>query len=302
MPRNRLVERLIREMPGVLQEDESEESAGGAVLMPRSRSELSRAVKLAREVGAKLEVPGGHGRGAQALVVDLRRMAQVLAFDDTSRLVHAEAGIAVADLEEALNRRELTLGLRGAVPETPVGAWLAFGAPGAPDTADDPVRQLVVGLEAVMADGEELVIRPAPRRAVGPDLVAAMIGDRGRLGILVGVHLHAVRRSEAQRLAFVFPSLADARKALAWIRGDGVRPRSAQVTETGGEAHLLVELAGPSEVLAARRKVTTRIAEAHGGSVGDADHPMPQRFRLGRESEIVAELASAIDDERVIGS
>lgn len=302
MPRNRLVERLLKEMPGVLQEDESEESAGGAVLMPRSRSELARAVKLAREVGAKLEVPGGHGRGPQALVVDLRRMAEVLGFDDTSRLVHAEAGIAVAELEEALKRRDLTLGIKGAVPETPIGAWLALGAPGAPDAADDPVRQLVVGLEAVMADGEELTIRPAPRRAVGPDLVAAMIGDRGRLGILVGVHVHAVRRAEGERLAFVFDSLAEGRKALAWIRAEGVRPRSAQVTESGGEAHLLIELVGPGEVLAARRRVTTRVAEAHGGRIGDATQPVPQRFRLGRESEIVAELASAIDDARVIGA
>jgi alkyldihydroxyacetonephosphate synthase len=81
-------------------------------------------------------------------------------------------------IESALASQNLTLGFPDGVPLPPltVAAWLAKGAPGARSMFGDPADHLVAGIEATLANGAHLAIHPAPRRAVGPDLVALAFG------------------------------------------------------------------------------------------------------------------------------
>jgi alkyldihydroxyacetonephosphate synthase len=84
-----------------------------------------------------------------------------------------------------------------------LGAWLESGAVGAPDRWQDPVDHLVAGLRATMLDGAELRVAPCPRRAVGPDLTALLLGARRRYGSLIDVDLRVCARDE--RPARVLP-------------------------------------------------------------------------------------------------
>jgi alkyldihydroxyacetonephosphate synthase len=295
----RHIDALARELPGALQE-----GAGRAVLLPRSEAELSDAMRIAARVGARFVPPGG-AEVEDAIAIDLRRMCDVLAFDDTSHLVHAEAGVTLAELEDELSRRGQTLDL-DAPSEEAIGAWLARGAPGARPRGDDPVDQWVAGASAVLPDGRILHVRPAPRRAVGPDLVSALVGARGRLGVITSVHLVTRRRGEELALAFRFDGREDGRAAaaaaLAWMRGRGVRPATSYLAGTDGGIVLALRLGGEKALRDARTAVARRCAEERGGvEIDPLDTPARPAPTAPKPSRIVEDLARALDPDHVLG-
>lgn len=256
-------------------------------LCPRSPAELADVVRRARAAGVALRPPGG---ADGEVAIDLARMRGILGIDDTSGLVHAWAGTTVAELDQTLRASGLTLGLQDA-PDEALGAWLARGAPGARRAADDPVSQLVAGLTAILPDGRALAIRPAPRRAVGPDLIGAMIGARGRLGVVTSAHLLVRPRPSTRDLAFRFETAEAAEVARAWIRGRGVRPAA---TALEGAALWVRLEASSAELLDAYEAVAGAVAAEHGGEpVPDAPFPAGSDAEPP-ESPIVASIAGRL--------
>jgi alkyldihydroxyacetonephosphate synthase len=121
--------------------------------------------------------------------------------DRSSLLALVEASTTLAAIEDALAKEGLTLGLAaGTERNVTLGAWLDEGAVGAPDPWLDPADHLIAGIEAVLHDGLRLDVRPAPRRAVGPDLMALLLGMRGRFGRIERAWLR-VHRLDAPRPA-----------------------------------------------------------------------------------------------------
>ncbi|AUX38335.1 MULTISPECIES: FAD-binding oxidoreductase [Sorangium] len=127
--------------------------------------------------------------------------------DLDSLLVHAAGEARLGEVERALEQRGLTLAVDfgAASRELTLDAWLAAGAPGAPDPWSDPVDHLVAGFTARLASGAELAVRPAPRRAVGPDLFALFLGVGGRVGAVTSVHLRAHGASRPRALPTSLP-------------------------------------------------------------------------------------------------
>lgn len=118
--------------------------------------------------------------------------------DDMSLLAAFDGGTQLSVVESLLAARGLTLGLEGDAPVRDVAAWIAAGMPGGRDPWSDPVDHLVAGLTARLGTGEELAIQPAPRRAVGPDLVQLFPGAAERIGRVERATLR-VQRSGAPR-------------------------------------------------------------------------------------------------------
>ncbi len=294
MARDQLIEALREAMPGAVQE-----AQGRAALLPRSEAELADALAIANRLGAPMSPPGAPPRDG-AVTIDLRRMADLLAYDDASLLVHVEAGASLADVEGALGERQLTLGMHQAAEQS-VGAWLAEGAPGARDRDADPVDQLVAGLSAVLPDGRLLHIRPAPRRAVGPDLIGAFVGARGRLGVITSAHLVARALTAETILAFRFDAPDEAAAALAWMRGRGVRSVGSEIRVMDGEgARLAIRLDGPERMRRVRAAVARRIAEERGGKHLE-DVTEVAGARATGASRTIETLAAALDPARVLG-
>ncbi len=148
-------------------------------------------------------------------------MSRPIAIDRTSLLVELDANTTLGVCENALAAEGLTLGLDRLDDHVPVGEWLADGADGARDPWTDPADHLVAGLEATLLDGRALVIRPAPRRAVGPDLVALVVGMKGRFARLDRVSLRIHVKAAPRPLTH--PLLAD--------RNPPLTPAEAQLLE-----------------------------------------------------------------------
>ena len=121
--------------------------------------------------------------------------------DRVSLLVEVDAATALGACEAALGVEGLTLGIEAASAEAralPVGKWIARGAQGARDPWSDPADHLIAGLTATLKDGRVLTIRPAPRRAVGPDLIALVFGLEERFARVERAWLR-VHRLDAPR-------------------------------------------------------------------------------------------------------
>ena len=128
--------------------------------------------------------------------------------DPTSLLVNVPSAATLASIERALSssRAEttdsgFTLGLSVANDTTSVAEWLAADAPDAPSMFSDPADHLVAGLSATLANGTTLEIRPSPRRAVGPDLIALFVSANGRFGTIDRVWLRIHRKDALSRVS-----------------------------------------------------------------------------------------------------
>jgi alkyldihydroxyacetonephosphate synthase len=131
----------------------------------------------------------------------------MIAIDSTSLLVEADGDTTLAAIEAELSAVGFTLGVRA--PETTtVATWIASGTPGAQSMLADPADHVVAGFEATLVNSDKLVIRPCPRRAVGPDLAALVLGTGGRFGKIDRAWLR-VHRKEARRVALPLPEGVD---------------------------------------------------------------------------------------------
>ncbi len=136
--------------------------------------------------------------------------------DHASMLASVSGEDALDVIEDDLAARGLTLGVdldaaaeaSGGRGAPKVADWLARGARGAPSAFVDPADHLLAGLEARLRNGRMLVVRPCPRRAVGPDLVALIVSAGDRFGRVERAWLR-VHRRDAKRPAWTAPPGVD---------------------------------------------------------------------------------------------
>jgi alkyldihydroxyacetonephosphate synthase len=146
-------------------------------------------------VGVGVGVGAGAGAGAGAAIE----------LDRVSGLACASGEVALVDLERAARDAGLTLGIPD-LPASRVADWIAAGAPGARDAWSDPADHWLAGFDARSTRGRVLRVRPAPRRAVGPDLAALFVGANGRFGRIerawLRLHVAGAPRPEAAPFAW----------------------------------------------------------------------------------------------------
>jgi len=117
--------------------------------------------------------------------------------DRESLLVSAPGDARVPDLERFLEGEGLTLDL-SPMPDATLADWLGHGAKGSRSPWLDPVDHLLAGFDATLNDGRRLEVRPAPRRAVGPDMLSLFFGTEERFGTITLAWLRVHRKGAAR--------------------------------------------------------------------------------------------------------
>ena len=201
-----------------------------AVLRPGTTEEVAALVAIAAETRTPLVPQGGNtglvggqiprpGRGE--FVLSLERLDRIRAIDPAGNTLVAEAGVtlqAVQTAAEAAGRLfPLTLASQGSCR---IGGNVSTNAGGTAVLAYGNTRDLVLGLEVVLADGRIWNgLRRLRKDNAGYDLKQLFIGAEGTLGIVTAAVLKLMPRPSETTVAFAgLPSPAAALDLLARCR------------------------------------------------------------------------------------
>jgi len=180
-----------------------------AVVRPADAGEVARVVRVCAEAGAAIVPQGGNTglvgasvpRGGEVLL-SLRRLERVGAFDPALGQVTVGAGATLAALQAAVSDAGLDFGARDSCT---VGGLVACDAGGARALRHGTARARVAGLEAVLADGTVVArLSGLVKDNAGYDLPGLLVGSEGTLGIVTAVRWRAVPRL-ARRVAALVP-------------------------------------------------------------------------------------------------
>lgn len=257
---------------------------------PGSAAEVAEVIQRAGAHAAAIHPVGAGGRpqrGAgdrQRVFISTRRLDQILQLDETSLLVHVQAGLTGLELSRILAPRNLSIGdYPPVVLTSSLGGIIAVRTPGKSSVRHGFFEEAVVGVSAVLADGRSVHTRVAPRRATGPDLARALCGSEGTIGFITSVVLRIHHKPEARLVAaYVLPSIDVAVSAVYLALREEAAPSGLRIYDAAeaalhfdglalpaGHALLCAATAGPTDLAACDRDLITSAVLAEGGQPTD---------------------------------
>ena len=188
--------------------------AARAVVRPGSVEEISRLLAYCNARGVKIVPQGGNtglvggqvpSMAGDEIVLSLRRLNAVREIDATANTLTVDAGITLQNAQEAADKVErlfpLSLPSEGSCT---IGGNLSTNAGGVAALAYGVARDLVMGLEVVLADGRVMSdLCKVKKNNTGYDLKNLFIGAEGTLGVITGAVLKLFPRPRARATGFV---------------------------------------------------------------------------------------------------
>ena len=183
-----------------------------ALVRPRSTEEVAAVLKLCNELEQPVVTHGGltglvHGGDAtpEELIVSLERMNAIETIDPLQRIALVQAGVTLQAVQEAAEAQDLffplDLGARGSCT---IGGNVATNAGGNRVIRYGMARDLVLGIEAVLADGSVVSsLNRMIKNNAGYDLKQLFVGAEGTLGVITRVVLRLFEKPRSQDVALV---------------------------------------------------------------------------------------------------
>ena len=164
-----------------------------AIIRPKTTEELSEVMKLCHTSNQNVIAAGGltglvHGTDATGddVIISFERMTAIENIDPIGRTMTVECGVPLQKVQEAADEHGLLfavdLGARGSAT---IGGNIATNAGGNQVIRYGMMREQVLGLEAVLADGTILSsMNTLLKNNAGYDLKQLFIGSEGTLGLV----------------------------------------------------------------------------------------------------------------------
>ncbi|QOC26306.1 FAD-binding protein [Microbacterium hominis] len=201
--------------------------------------------------GAGTGLAGGANAGAGEIVLSMRAMDRILEVRADDLLAVVEPGILNADLNDALAAHGLWWSPDPASRAiSTVGGNIATGAGGLLCAKYGVVRDAVLGVDVVLADGRLLHLGHRSVKGVtGLDLTALVIGSEGTLGVVVGATLKLRRLvpGRTRTLTALFPDVRAAAAAASAVTAAGAQPSIMELMDAAclAAVHRLLSLPAP---------------------------------------------------------
>jgi len=213
--------------------------AAGAVVLPATAEEVAAVVRACFELrvpwvarGSGSGLSGGALPVRDGVVVALTRMRRVLEVDLANQRIVVEPGVTNTEVSRAVGPTHFYPPDPSSQIVCSIGGNVAENSGGAHCFKYGFTTNYVCGLEVVLADGE--VVRLGGKRLDGPgyDLLAALVGSEGTLGVVTKVWLRVVPVPASVRtLAAFFPSPEAAGEAVSAIVDAGVVPGAIEMMD-----------------------------------------------------------------------
>ncbi|MDR5886634.1 FAD-binding oxidoreductase [Vreelandella janggokensis] len=184
----------------------------GAIVRPANTEQVAAVMKACHAVEQTVVTHGGltglvHGAEASPdeLVISLERMTAIEAIDQVGGTLTVQAGTPLQRVQEAARevglQFPLDLGARGSCT---IGGNIATNAGGVRVIRYGMMRQQVLGLEAVMANGRVISsMNRMLKNNAGFDLKQLFIGSEGTLGIVTRAVLRLQPPTPSEQTALV---------------------------------------------------------------------------------------------------
>jgi len=280
---------------GAARADKSGHAASGlplAVVNAASVDDVQQTMRIATATrtpvvvrGAATGLAGGANAGEGEIALSLRAMDRILEVRPDDLLAVVEPGILNADLNTALAEHGLWWAPDPASRAiSTVGGNIATGAGGLLCAKYGVVRDAVLGVDLVLADGRLLHLGHRTVKGVtGLDLTSLVIGSEGTLGVVVGATLKLRRLvpGEVCTIAATFPDVRAAAVASAAVTASGAQPAIMELMDahslaavhtllkldppTPGAAQLTIQTDGPAAAVEA--DAIAEVLRAAGGTV-----------------------------------
>ena len=177
------------------------------LVRPRSTAQVSQILGLCHSRGQPVVTHGGltglvqgadAGRGE--VVLSLESMNAIERVDVAGRSLRAQAGVQLGRVQREAEEHGMVFPLDlGARDSATVGGNISTNAGGLRVLRYGMMRNLVLGLEAVLADGTVLTsLNRMLKNNAGYDLKQLFIGSEGTLGVVTRAELRLVSRTRSQ--------------------------------------------------------------------------------------------------------
>ncbi len=198
-----------------------------ALLRPATTAELAAAVRLCAAAGLAMVPQGGNtsmvggatpDEGGGQVVVSLARMNRIRDLDPVDMTMTAEAGVVVKAAQEAAEQAGCLFPLSfGGEGTAMVGGVLSTNAGGNTTVRYGNARELMLGLEVVLPDGQVWNgLRRLRKDNTGYALRHLFVGAEGTLGVITAAVLRLFPRPRTTEVALC--AVADEDAALALFR------------------------------------------------------------------------------------
>nr|WP_201469136.1 FAD-linked oxidase C-terminal domain-containing protein [Microbacterium hydrocarbonoxydans] len=202
--------------------------------------------------GAGTGLAGAANGGAGEIVLSMLRMTAIHEIRADDLLAVVEPGIINADLNTVLAEHGLWWAPDPASRDiSTVGGNIATGAGGLLCAKYGVVRDAVLGLDLVLADGRLLHVGHRSVKGVtGLDLTSLVIGSEGTLGVVVSATLKLRRLVEGTTctVTATFPDVRSAAAASSAVTASGTQPAIMELMDAASLAAVatLLELPAPA--------------------------------------------------------
>ena len=220
-------------------------------------------LKLCHARGQSVVTHGGltglvNGADADArdIVLSLESMNGIERIDVPGRTLRAQAGAKLGQVQRAAEENGMVFPLDlGARDSATVGGNISTNAGGLRVLRYGMMRNLVLGIEAVLADGTVLTsLNRMLKNNAGYDLKQLFIGSEGTLGVVTRAELRLVSRTRSQETMLASLPSFDALDGVVGAAGFGSRRPARRVRGAVGQLLRLQHRAARAEQRAARAR------------------------------------------------
>ena len=286
-----------------------------AVVLPETQEEVIQTVRCCHKFrvpfvarGSGTSLSGGSLPIKDGIVIALNRLNRIIHLDAENRNAIVECGVINIDVSIAAAQHGLYF-----APDPSsqlictLGGNLAFNSGGAHCLKYGMTSNHILGIKAVLPDGEVVKIGSDSLESIGPDLVGLYVGSEGLFGIALEVTLRLLPKPEAFRTVLAaYHSLEAAGNAVSMVIAAGLLPGALEIMDNlaiqaaeaavhagyplDSEGLLIVELDGESNVVESEFRSLMEVMEESGAYEIKIAEDADQRAKIwnGRKSAFSA--------------
>jgi len=183
-----------------------------ACILPKTTEDVSTALKICHSYDQPINIHGGLTNLVGStetleneVVISLEKLNNIEEVDDKSRTITVQAGVVLEAVQNAAKEKDLLFPLNfGAKGTAMMGGIISTNAGGLRVFRYGMTRNLVLGIEAVLADGTVInSLKKIIKDNSAYDLKQLFIGSEGTLGIVTRAVMKLVENPKSRNSAFV---------------------------------------------------------------------------------------------------